>query len=56
MTGERKFKGGGASAGAAGGTIWFIGWLFTIGYVNLIWWKILLGIIIWPYYLGVALR
>ena len=56
MTEERKHKRGGGSAGAAGGTIWFIGWLFTIGYVNLIWWKILLGIIIWPYYLGIAVR
>ncbi len=35
---------------------WFIGWLFTIGYLNLVWWEILLGLIIWPYYLGVALR
>ena len=51
---DKKRKGGGSQAGAAGGTIWFIGWLFTIGYANLIWWKILLGIIIWPYYLGVA--
>ena len=56
MTQERKVRGGGASAGATGGSIWFIGWLFTIGYVNLVWWKILLGIIIWPYYLGVAVR
>jgi hypothetical protein len=34
------------------GPIWFIGWLFTIGYVNLLWWQIILGIVIWPYYLG----
>ena len=57
MAEEKKRKGGGGgAAGAAGGTIWFIGWLFTIGYVNLVWWKILLGIIIWPYFLGVAVR
>jgi hypothetical protein len=56
MTEERKFKGGGASAGAAGGVIWFIGWLFTIGYVNLVWWKIILGIVVWPYFLGVDIR
>jgi hypothetical protein len=37
------------------GMIWFIGWLFTIGYASLVWWKILLGLIIWPYFLGVAL-
>jgi len=35
-----------------GGPIWFIGWLFTIGYCNLLWWQALLGIVIWPYYLG----
>ncbi|MFH1032453.1 MAG: hypothetical protein V1767_09610 [Chloroflexota bacterium] len=41
---------------ASGGVIWFIGWLFTIAFAQLVWWKILLGIIIWPYFLGVALR
>ena len=56
MTEERKRWGRGAPAGAAGGMIWFIGWLFTIGFVNLVWWKILLGVIIWPYFLGVAVR
>ena len=37
------------------GPIWFIGWLFTIGYANLIWWKIILAIVIWPYFLGETL-
>ncbi len=55
MASEYRFRCGGASAGAAG-VIWFIGWLFTIGFVNLVWWKILLGVIIWPFYLGQALR
>jgi hypothetical protein len=32
--------------------IWFIGWLFTIGYANLVWWQILLAIVVWPYFLG----
>jgi len=54
MSEERKWDRRGA--GASGGVIWFIGWLFTIGFANLVWWKILLGIIIWPYFLGVALR
>ena len=53
MAQERKIRGGGGSAGL-GGVIWFIGWLFTIGYAELVWWKILLGIVIWPYYLGTA--
>ncbi len=34
------------------GPIWIMGWLFTIGYVGLVWWQIILGIVIWPYYLG----
>ena len=51
MAQERKIKGGGGPA-SLGGIIWFIGWLFTIGYANLVWWKILLAIVIWPYYLG----
>ncbi len=38
------------------GTIWFIGWMFTIGFAELVWWQILLGIIVWPYFLGVAIR
>jgi len=53
MTEGRKGWSGGSPALA--GAIWFIGWLFTIGYAGLVWWKILLGIIIWPYFLGVAL-
>lgn len=36
--------------------IWFMGWLFTIGYVSLVWWKILLALVVWPYFLGLALR
>ncbi len=47
----------GKSSGCAqmAGVIWVIGWLFTIGFANLVWWKILLGILVWPYYLGAAL-
>jgi hypothetical protein len=36
------------------GPIWFIGWLFTIGYAGLVWWKIILAIVVWPYFLGWA--
>ena len=53
MAEGKKLRGGGTSAGL-GGMLWFIGWLFTIGFANLVWWKILLGIVIWPYYLGAA--
>ena len=38
------------------GVIWFIGWLFTLGFLQLVWWKALLALIIWPWYLGVAVR
>jgi len=34
------------------GTLWAIGWLFSIGYLRLSFWKGVLGIIIWPYYIG----
>lgn len=37
------------------GTLWAIGWIFTIGFAKLIWWQAILGIIIWPYYLGTLL-
>jgi hypothetical protein len=38
------------------GTIWFAGWLFTIGYANLVWWKIILALVVWPYYLSLVVR
>jgi hypothetical protein len=38
------------------GIIWFIGWLFTIAFARLIWWQALVGLVIWPYYLGLAAR
>lgn len=38
------------------GILWFIGWLFTIAFAQLGWGKAILGLVIWPYYLGVAAR
>lgn len=43
-------------AAAVGGQLWFAGWLFTISFAKLIWWKVLLAIVIWPYYLGLQVR
>jgi hypothetical protein len=43
------------SGGMAGG-IWFAGWLFTLGFAQLVWWKAILGLVVWPYYLAVFLR
>ncbi|MBW3589111.1 MAG: hypothetical protein KY429_06805 [Actinobacteria bacterium] len=39
-----------------GGSFWFVGWLFTIGFVNLPFWRAVLAILLWPYFLGDALR
>ncbi len=36
------------------GSVWFAGWLFTIGFLHLTFWKGLLAIVLWPYYLGVT--
>ena len=46
-------KKGGAAAGFAG-AFWFAGWLFTWAFANLVWWMVILGIVIWPFYLGQA--
>lgn len=34
------------------GSIWMVGWLFTIGFLKLTFWKGVLALIVWPYYLG----
>lgn len=54
MAQESKAKGGGTMAAGLTGVIWFIGWLFTIAFAKLIWWKIILALVVWPYYLGLA--
>jgi hypothetical protein len=38
------------------GALWFAGWLFTIGLVKVVWWKAVLAIVVWPYFLGGAMR
>jgi hypothetical protein len=38
------------------GSIWFIGWLFTLAFANLNWWQAVIGVLLWPYYLGLAAR
>lgn len=37
------------------GLVWCAGWLFTLGYLDLSFWRGLLAILIWPYYLGADL-
>ena len=35
------------------GMVWFIGWLFSIGFLKLGFWKGVLAFFIWPYFFGV---
>jgi hypothetical protein len=44
------------STGACVGPFWFVAWLFTIAFLKLSFWKAVLAIILWPYYLGVFFR
>ena len=37
---------------SVGGLIWFAGWLYTIGFLDLSIGRGILALIIWPYYLG----
>ena len=39
-----------------GGALWFFGWLFTIGFLHLDLVKGVLGIVLWPYFLGTHFR
>jgi hypothetical protein len=39
--------------GILGGGFWFAAWLFTIGFLHLGFWRAVLAIAIWPYYIGV---
>lgn len=41
---------------SASGLLWFIGWLFTIGFVPLTFWRGVLALVIWPYYMGVEVK
>jgi hypothetical protein len=56
MSGENKPGITQVNAGTLVGPIWFIGWLFTIAFAQLVWWQALLSLVIWPYYLGLAVR
>jgi uncharacterized membrane protein len=35
------------------GSLWITAWLFTIGFLHLGFWKGVVAIVLWPYYLGV---
>ena len=38
------------------GGLWLAAWMFTIGYLHLTFWQGVIGIVIWPYYLGASLN
>jgi hypothetical protein len=56
MTSENKPIINQVQVGSILGPIWFIGWLFTLAFANLTGWPILFSLVIWPYYLGLAVR
>lgn len=35
---------------------WFAGWLFTVGFLGLPFSKAILAVVLWPYYIGVAIN
>ena len=42
--------------GAIVGPVWIAGRLFTIGFVGPHAWKAVIALVVWPYFLGVALK
>lgn len=56
MTHDNGSNGSGQAAGGFVGAAWFIGWLFTWAFAKLVWWEIIVGIVIWPHFPGVAAR
>ena len=34
--------------------VWVAAWLFTVGFLRLAFWKGVLAVVLWPYYLGIA--
>jgi hypothetical protein len=38
---------------SVGGLLWVSGWLFTIGFLKLTFWKGVVAVLLWPYYVGV---
>ncbi len=56
MAGNDRKRGVSIAVTGLAGPIWLIGWLFTTGYVHLSFWKAVLALVVWPYYLGASLR
>jgi hypothetical protein len=56
MADEMKVTCRGRDSSTVLGPLWIIGWLFTIGFLRLAFWKGVLALIVWPYYLGIFFR
>jgi len=56
MGDEKRIVRGKMEVAGLVGPTWIAGWLFTVGYVHLPFAKALLAALVWPYYLGWALR
>jgi hypothetical protein len=52
---EDAWNASASNSTARSGLLWIAGWLFTIGYQHLGFWRSVLAIVIWPYYIGAAL-
>ena len=52
----KEGKSNGSTSSLFGGAGWFAFWLFTVAFAQLSIGKALLALLIWPWYLGVALR
>jgi len=55
MDNENSRCGNPAQHASLVGPIWYIGWLFTVAFAHFSFWKSVLALIIWPYYLGSTL-
>ena len=55
MSEEKRVIRGKMEVAGLVGPLWFIGWLFTIGFVHLSFGRALWAILVWPYYLGQTL-
>jgi uncharacterized membrane protein len=56
MPGEVNVTRVSRNSGPMLGPLWVMGWLFAIGYLKLSFWKGVLAIVLWPYYLGAFLH
>jgi hypothetical protein len=56
MGSDKKIIQGKMEVAGIMGPLWFMGWLFTVGFVGLPVSKAIFAALLWPYYLGAAVR